>query len=210
MGKRARRAFLRQFAAGIFTLVLVYLCLTAYRDIRDNYAAELWQALGYGDAPAVFTLSELPIALIVLVALSLLSIIKNNRRGLLAAYAIMIGGSALIGVGTLLFDAHLIDGMTWMILVGLGLYLGYVPYGCVLFDRTVAALGVVATSVFLIYVSDAVAYSGTVGVVLYRKLATPDLSMLEFFRALSYATSIITVALFSASAFYFLRRARNE
>jgi Family of unknown function (DUF5690) len=30
----------------------------------------------------------------------------------------------------------------WMIAVGLGLHLGHVPYGCVLFDRTIAALGV--------------------------------------------------------------------
>lgn len=38
-----------------------------------------------------------------------------------------------------------------------------VPYGCVLFDRTIAAPRIVAIAVFLIYVRDAVAYGGSVG-----------------------------------------------
>ncbi|HET6614149.1 MAG TPA: DUF5690 family protein [Kofleriaceae bacterium] len=209
MDRRARRAFVARFALGIAILVVVYLFLTAYRDIRDNYAAELWQGLDYGDQPAAFTRSELPIALVVMLVLSLLSLIKDNRRGLIATYAIMIAGCVLVGLGTLLFDLGVVGGMGWMVMVGLGLYLGYVPYGCVLFDRTVAAVGVVATAVFLIYVSDAVAYSGTVGVVLYRRLAAPELSMVDFFRWLSYFTSATTTVLFVVAGIYFLRRAKK-
>jgi len=106
-----------------------------------------------------------------MLVLGLLYLVKNNRRGLLLTYAIMGVGAALVGLGTLLFDLGAIPPMAWMIAVGLGLYLGYVPYGCVLFDRTIAALEIVATAVFLIYVSDAVAYGGSVGVVLYKTLA---------------------------------------
>jgi hypothetical protein len=93
-----------------------------------------------------------------------------------------------------------------MLLVGLGLYLGYVPYGCVLFDRTIAALGIVATAVFLIYVSDAVAYGGSVVVVLYKNLGQADISMLEFFRYFSYATSAFCLLSLVICGRYFLRR----
>ncbi len=208
MFKRDRRAFLSRYLLGLSLLVVVYFFLTAYRDFRDNFAAELWTALGHGSAPEVFTLSELPIAFTVMIALSLLYLIKDNRRGLAATYGLMIAGSILLGASTLLFDLHLIGGMAWMVLVGLGLYLGYVPYGCVLFDRMIAALGVVATAVFLIYVSDAVAYGGSVGVVLYKTLGRPQTSMLDFFRYFSYATSVATTICFAASGLYFMRRAR--
>jgi hypothetical protein len=97
-----------------------------------------------------------------------------------------------------------------MILVGLGLYLGYVPYGCVLFDRTIAALGIVATAVFLIYVSDAVAYGGSVGVVLYKNLGQANISKLQFFRYFSYATSGICIVSLAISGAYFLRRAPRQ
>ena len=157
MSRAERREFVRRFFPGLLLLVIVYLFLTGYRDFRDNYAAEIWADLGADQQSSLFTLTEIPIAISVMIALGLLFLVKDNRRGLLLTYAIMIAGSAVIGVSTLLFDLGAIGPLVWMILVGLGLYLGYVPYGCVLFDRTIAALGIVATAVFLIYVSDGVA-----------------------------------------------------
>ena len=59
-------------------------------------------------------------------------------------------------VSTLLLDAGQIDGLAWMILVGLGAYLAYVPFGSVLFDRRIAATGFVGTAVFAIYLTDAI------------------------------------------------------
>ena len=208
MSRAERRQFLQQFFPGLLLLVVVYLFLTGYRDFRDNYAAEIWAELGEGDRASVFTLTEIPIAFSVMVALALLFLVKDNRRGLLFTYLIMIGGSVLIGVATLLFDAGLLSPLIWMTLVGLGLYFGYVPYGCVLFDRTIAALGIVATAVFLIYVSDAVAYSGSVGIVLYKTLGQASTSKLQFFRYFSYATSIVSTVFFAAGGLYFLRRAQ--
>jgi hypothetical protein len=208
MQRAERRAFMRRFLPGLLLLVLVYFFLTAYRDFRDNYAAEIWADLGLGDRAAVFTVTELPIALAVMLVLGLLYLVKNNRRGLLLTYVIMGTGAALVGVATLMFDADLIGPTPWMLLVGLGLYLGYVPYGCVLFDRTIAALGIVATAVFLIYVSDAVAYGGSVVVVLYKNLGQADISMLEFFRYFSYATSGFCLLSLAICGRYFLRRSR--
>lgn len=201
-----RSRFVRSYWLGLLLLVIVYLFLTGYRDYRDNFAAEIWTDLGQGDQASKFTITEIPIALAVMVVLGLLYLVKNNRTGLLLTYLIMIAGSALIGIATLLFDAGAIGPTVWMSLVGLGLYLGYVPYGCVLFDRTIATLGVVATAVFLIYISDAVAYGGSVGIVVYKRFGQSAISKLEFFRYFSYATSIACTVLFSIAAAYFMRR----
>jgi hypothetical protein len=210
MGPDERRAFVRRYAFGLVLLVITYFFLTAYRDFRDNYAAEIWADLGRGDQAAVFTITELPIALSVMVVLGMLYLVKDNRRGLMLTYVIMASGALLVGAGTLLFDAGVIGPTTWMMAVGLGLYLGYVPYGSVLFDRTIAALGTVATAVFLIYVSDAVAYGGSVLVVLYKNLGQADISMLQFFRYFSYAMSVTCLVALAISGRYFLRRASRR
>ena len=209
MNSEARRHFARRYWPGLLTLVITYLFLTAYRDFRDNFQADIWREMGQGGA-AVFTATEIPIGIGVLLILSLLYLLKNNRAGLIATYAIMIAGSILVGGATLLFDAGAIGPRAWMTAVGLGLYLAYVPYGCVLLDRTIAVLGTVATAVFLIYVSDAVAYGGSVGVVAYKMFGQAELPYLDFFRAFSYAMSIATTALFSWSLWYFLRQAGRD
>jgi hypothetical protein len=48
MSAAERGAFLRAYAPGVVLLVLSYILLTAFRDFRDNFAAEIWKALGYG------------------------------------------------------------------------------------------------------------------------------------------------------------------
>jgi len=209
MDKAERRAFLRTYWPGLVMLVITYLFLTAYRDFRDNFAAEIWADLGADQQPGLFTITEIPIALSVMVVLGLLYLVKSNRLGLLLTYVIMGCGAAMIGIATLLFDFGAIPPIAWMIAVGLGLYLGYVPYGCVLFDRTIAALKIVATAVFLIYVSDAVAYGGSVGILVYKTLGQASISKLQFFRYFSYATCVACVLCFAISGRYFLRHARR-
>jgi hypothetical protein len=89
----------------------------------------------------------------------------------------------------------------------MGLYLGYVPINCVLFDRLIAAIGQAATAGFLIYVADASGYAGSVALMLYKNFGSPELSWLTFFIQASYVMSIGCMALFGASALWFKRSA---
>lgn len=201
-----RRAFIRRFAFGLVTLTGLYMFLTAYRDFRDNFAAEIWSALGLGDEPYVFTASELPVALLVMLALASIYKIKGNRTALITIHGLMGAGTVLIGGATVLFDLGVISGAVWMVALGVGLYLAYVPYGCVLFDRLIAATGATGTAVFMIYVTDAFGYAGSVGLLLFKNFGGADLSWLDFFRGFSYATAVACTAAFIASGLYFARR----
>lgn len=206
MDGAARRAFFTAYAPGLVMLVALYVLLTAYRDFRDNFAREIWDALGFAGAPEILTTAELPVALGALVAVSAIVVVKDNRRALLVLHALMLAGALLIGASTYLFDAGMIGPVGWMISVGLGLYVGYVPFNSVLFDRMIAAVGSVATAGFLIYVADAFGYLGSVGLLLAKSFAQPELSWLEFFRGMSYVVAVLTTLLYLGSALYFARR----
>ncbi|AGP38703.1 membrane protein [Sorangium cellulosum So0157-2] len=208
MDRAARRAFVLANAGGLATLVLGYIVLTAYRDFRDNFAREIWDALGFADQPAILTTAEIPVAMGALLSVAVMMGIRSNRKALLAVHGIMLGGALLAGVSTALYQAGVIGPVGWMISVGLGLYVGYVPYNCVLFDRLIAAVGSVATAGFLITAADAFGYLGSVVLLLYKSFGQAKLSWLEFFLGFSYATAFICAALFAASAGYFWLRTR--
>jgi hypothetical protein len=198
-----RRSFFARFAPGLISLTALYVFLTAYRDFRDNFAADVFAQLGVLDA-GVFAKTESLVAVCVLILLGSVFLIRDNRRALLAIHWLMGIGVALIAAATAAFGLGLIDGVTWMILNGVGLYLGYVPYGCVLFDRLIAATGVVATSVFMIYVTDAFGYVGSVGVLLFKHFG-PQLSWLDFMVRFSWVTAAVSGAGFAISGIYFAR-----
>ncbi len=206
MDAAQRRRFVLAFLPGLSFLTFLYMFLTAYRSIRDDFAREIWDALGYGSQPSIFAWTEVPVAVGVLIGLALLMMVKDNRRALLVVHGMMAGGTALIGIVTFGYQMGWLGPVPFMVLVGFGAYLAYVPFGCVLFDRLIATVGFVATAGFMIYVTDAFGYVGSVGIMLYKNFGEANLDWLSFFVRFSYATSVICTVCFVASGIYFWRR----
>ena len=211
MDQQARVEFFKRYWVGLTALTTLYITLTAYRDFRDNFSVEIWKALGYtkAEVSSLLANTELAVTVGVLVLLALLMLIRDNRKALLAVHLIMLSGTALVGVSTLLFEHQIIDAVSWMSLVGLGLYAAYVPFGCILFDRLIATVGAIGTAGFMIYLTDAFGYLGAVNLMLYKDLGQPDLSWLNFFTQVSYLTSIICTTLYLVSLLYFSYITRN-
>ena len=205
MPREERWRFLRRYLTGMILLCVAYFFLTAYRDFRDNYQADLFLQMGVSDA-AAFSRTERPVAFGVLVVLGLLFLIRDNRAGLIGAYVIMICGLAMMGVSTWMYQQGMLGGESWMIWSGLGVYLAYVPYGSVLFERTIAVTRFAGTSVFAIYVIDALGYTGSVGLQLYKDLFAGDESRLEFFTNFTTAMAWGGIPLMVLAMVYFLRQ----
>lgn len=211
MNHANRMAFIRQFGPGLLLLCIAYFFLTAYRDYRDNYQVEIFDGLGYPYAQnkTIISKAETIVMFGVLGVLAALNFVKDNRRGLLSAFGVMLFGVLLLAGSTLSFQAGWISGFWWMTCTGLGSYLAYVPYGSVLFDRLIASTRVTGTAVFAIYLADAIGYTGSVGVQLYKDLAAGSMSRLGFFTGFTWFLAILGAACLMASAVYFARKTRR-
>ncbi|HYI78858.1 MAG TPA: DUF5690 family protein, partial [Chryseolinea sp.] len=203
MGSEGRSDFVKAFWPGIMLFTLTYMLLTTFREFRDNFSAEVWKSLGYGDSPEIFTTTEVPVSVTVLIVIGSLMVIKNNKTALMVSHLIIFIGMVMIGVSTFLFQKDLISPPLWMILIGTGLYLGYVPFNSIFFDRLLAAFKYVGTVGFLIYVADAFGYLGSIGVLFFKEFGYAQLSWLEFFFSAGYTISIAGSLLIGASMFYF-------
>ena len=203
MNHEERKKFLFMFAPGLIVLILTYTLLTAFRDFRDNYSAEVWKTLGFGNSPEIFTKTETPVTLAILIIMGSIMFIRSNRNAFMINQVIILCGMLLVGVATFLFDQGLIPATTWMMMLGMGLYLGYVPFNSILFDRMIATFKYVSTVGFLIYLADAFGYLGSIGVLLYKELGQPSLSWLEFFIHAGYIMSVSGSLLILGSMLYF-------
>jgi Family of unknown function (DUF5690) len=205
-----RKAFMRSFFPGILLFVLAYMLLTCFREFRDNFAAEVWASLGYGNSPEIFTTTEVPVSLLVLVVMGSLMLIKNNKLALMVIHLIILFGMVLIGVATYLFETHHLSPPVWMSLIGLGLYLGYVPFNSIFFDRLIAAFRYVGTVGFIMYVSDAFGYLGSIVVVILKDIfGYAGMGWVDFFFIAGYAVSLAGTLLIGGSMVYFHLRHRQ-
>ncbi len=210
MNALARRKAFASYAIGLTALVIIYVGLTALRDFRDNFAAEIWTDLGFKDNAEIFTVSELPIGVVVLSALALLSLFKDNRNGFMANLVLIGIGLALAGGSTLAFQMGFVGPVVWMILLGGGLYLAYTPFNGLLFDRFLAASGVVGTAGFFIYVADASGYLGSVALLLFKNFSGMVLPWSQFLIYATYGTSVIGLLLLLGASVYFAGRLKGQ
>ena len=155
-----RKAFLAAFFWGVFSLVAAYIFLTIIRDFRDNFMADIWQSLGYEKNPEIFTLTETPIAICVLIITAFISFFRNNFKALLLNHYLVIGGFLLAIISSLLFKMGWINPVVWMTATGFGLYIGYVPINCMVFERLIAAFKQKGNIGFLMYLADTFGYLG--------------------------------------------------
>jgi hypothetical protein len=169
MSKKERMDFFKAFKPGIIILVLVYVVLTALRDIRDNFAVEIWETMGINVNPELLTQTEIPITLILLVMMALLVLVKNNQKALFLYHWIIIAGLVLAVGATILLQMGIIPPFLWVVLTGTGIYMGYIPFNCLLFDRLIASFKSAGNVGFLMYLADSFGYLGSVGIVTIKQ-----------------------------------------
>ncbi|MFN7492147.1 MAG: DUF5690 family protein [Cyclobacteriaceae bacterium] len=203
MNAQERKDFTSTFLPGIILFVLAYVLLTSFRDFRDNFSAEIWKSLNMGNDPSIYTSTEVPVSIIVLVCMGSLMLIKNNQLALMVNHVIIALGMVLIGVANYLFQLQMIEPKTWMVLIGLGLYLGYIPFNSIFFDRLIAAFQYTGTVGFIMYVADSFGYLGSVSVLFFKEFGHANLSWLNFFISGGYIVSATGTLLITGSMIYF-------
>jgi hypothetical protein len=165
-----RLAVLRRHGPGLAGIVLAYLLITVLRSLRADFAPEIWAGLGYASQPAVFTQSELWVTLVVVMANGALVLVKDNRRAFFTGLMLSLAG---LGVGLLALWGHgrgMVPPFTFMVLLGVGMYVPYVAVHTTIFERFIALTRERGNLGFLMYFADAIGYLGYVGVMLGRGL----------------------------------------
>jgi MFS family permease len=203
MNGAERKKFIRQFWPGMVLFIFSYVLLTAFRDFRDNFSTELWQALHYTGGPEIFTTAELPAVLLVLILVGSIMLIKNNAAAFLANHVLIFLGLVAVGVGCFLFRQQQLSPVGMMITVGTGLYLAYVPFNSIFFERMLATFQFSGTVGFVMYVSDSFGYVGSVAALFIKEFGMLNMNWLDFFLNGALIVSVAGSTLMACSAIYF-------
>jgi hypothetical protein len=211
MTREERRQLFKMYGGGLVAVVLTYMFLTIMRDLRDNFMANMWNELGYGQKPAIFTKTETITSLVVLLMMSLLVVVRKNIRALRLIHWVIAAGFLLAGISSAMFVSGALDGAVWMQLAGLGLYMGYIPFNCIYFERLIATFRIAGNVGFLIYVADAWGYLGSMTVMLCKEVFKIQFTLkwTEFYPYCVVVFAIVGVVATVFSLVYFNGKYKN-
>lgn len=211
---RAEGAMLfRRYGTGLGITMAAYVLCGALRAYRDYFQVELYSAAGINSShTSVFALGEGVISALVLVTCAGFSRIHDNMRAMYSILATSAAGGVIIVVVTASWLAGSVAGVFWVVGVGCGTFLAYVPLGTMIFDRLLAAAGESLTSSLLQLVADTCVLVGTAALLCFFEreqgarvepegAALVDHGAFFSFIALGIGTSIFVLMIAAAVAF---------
>lgn len=143
--------------------------MVAFRSFRDYFASNVYQdLLNRSVRSSDYLLADWPAAAVACAVMMYISTIRDNRRALVAMHVMMIGGAAILGAVAVLYHLGQLSGMVTMTMIGIGLYIAWLPSQAIIIDRILSATHTAGTSVFLIFATDGLGYAGTLALLFYK------------------------------------------
>jgi hypothetical protein len=93
-----------------------------------------------------------------------------------------------------------------MIIVGFSMYLPYIAFHVLFFERWIAYFKIKSNIGFLMYVADAAGYLGSTLVLLFKNFNSVQYSWVSFFTFSALITSIFIIVLSIANFIYFKKQ----
>lgn len=206
MKRQNRKELMQALGTGILLVTVTYVFLTILRDIRDNYMANMWRELGYGSNFAIFTRTETITSVVVLLMMGSLVLVRRNMLALRLVHMVILAGFLLGGISSVLFITGRMAGATWMQLTGLGLYMAYIPFNSIFFERLIASFRMAANVGFLMYITDAFGYLGSVILMVTKESMKFDITWSNYFAWGVALFSVVGTITIVSSLTWFSRR----
>lgn len=208
MNKKEQNSFMKKFFFGILMLILFYGCLTVFREMRDSFVSNYWEEVGTFNT-SIFTKTEFPIAVILTILMGFVVIIKNNHLALNVLYIMGGLGAVLMLLSTCLYMNGVLSPFVWMVTVGTGLFMGYIPFSFII-ERLIASLKIASTAVFVLYMGDTVGYFGSAGVFLYKNFHETEISWNNMFIYTSLLMGLFSLITIVVTYFYFKKYFKSK
>lgn len=148
------------------------------------------------------------VTMIILVVFGLLILIRNNRKALLLLLGMVICSMMCMSYLSFCYDSLQWNPETWLFFQSLCLYMAYLCFQTIFFDRFIACFRIQGNVGFFIVLIDFVGYLGTVIVLIIKEFFNPDIDWSVFYNRLAGYVGMSCVILF-LGAFIYLCQVRS-
>lgn len=208
MDGRSRWSVYRQFMPILTLLFVANLLLLMLRDVKEDFLVNIFDTTGHSSW--FFAQLDSIVTGIILVLFALMTLVRRNIRALSILLVMVTLGAAVMSVISFGYDVVRLSPVVWLFVQSLCLYVAYLAFQTIFFDRFIACFKVRGNVGFFIATIDAIGYTGTVCILMVKEFATPDLDWLAFYNLLAGCVGVFCVAAFSVAGVLILRRYRRE
>ena len=210
LDKQQRWNLFRSFAPVLTMLFFANLFLTVLQDVKEDFLVKIFDVAGSGYSSWIFAQLDSIVTLIILIIFGLMVFVRNNMRVLLILLSLVILGMLTMSFISLRYEALQLSPVVWLFIQSLCLYLAYLCFQTIFFDRFIACFRIRGNVGVFIVLIDFIGYLGTVIVLAVKEFLNPDINWLSFYNQLAGYVGLGCSVLFVGAWVYLYRQAKRR
>lgn len=202
-----RRQLFKSYMPLLIMLFFANLFITILRDIKEDFLVNIIDVSTISSW--LFAQVDGMVTLIILGIFAMMSLINSNYRVLqVLGYGYWWSGHNQLSAFN--YDALQLPTLYWLFLQSLSLYIVYLSFQTLFFERFIACFKIKGNVGFFIATIDFIGYTGTVCVLLFKEFCSPDINWMEFYNQFSGWVGIVCSIAFIGSVIYLMQRYKLE
>lgn len=202
-----RWALFRSFMPFLLMLFVANIVLTVLRDIKEDFLVKIVDVSDY--SPWLFSQIDSVVTVIILMLFGAMVLVKDNKRALTVLLASLIGCMAVMAVVSFGYEAIPLSTVAWLFVQSLCLYVAYLTFQTIFFDRFIACFKIVGNVGFFIVLNDFLGYVGTLLLLSLKESFAADIDWHYFYNMMAGCVGVVCCCSFAGSLVYLQRRYRR-
>ena len=206
-GKQRWELF-KSFMPFLSMLFIANIAIVVLRDIKEDFLVNIIDVSAY--SPWLFAQIDSVVTLIILGIFGLMVLVKDNLKALSVLFGLIIAGMIVMSVASFGQQQLRLSPVIWLFIQSLCLYIAYLTFQTIFFDRFIACFRIRGNVGFFIVTTDFLGYTGTVLVLVLKEFCNPDIDWAVFYNQFAGYVGIFCCVTFVCSFVYLHQRFRKE
>ena len=183
---KGRVALFRKYAPILTLLFIGNFMLLVLRDIKEDFLVNILDMSN--QSSWLFARIDTIVTLIILGIFALFAFFRSNIRALLWLMTLVIAGCLTMTYVSFHYETLDLKPVTWLFIQSLSLYIAYLTFQTIFFDRFIACFRIKGNVGFFIALIDFIGYLGTVTLLSTKEFLNIEL---EWFALFNHITGIV-------------------
>ena len=204
LDSKGRKALFLKYAPILTLLFIGNFMLLVLRDIKEDFLVYILDMSN--QSSWMFARIDTIVTLIILGIFALFIFFRSNIRALLWLMTLVIAGCLTMTYVSYHYDTLDLSPVMWLFIESLSLYIAYLTFQTVFFDRFIACFRIKGNVGFFIAMIDFIGYLGTVTLLSTKELLNIEVEWFALFNHIACGVGALCTVLFTVAGILIYRK----
>ena len=199
-----RKLLFRSYAPILTLLFVGNFMLLVLRDIKEDFLVNILDMSNLSSW--LFAQVDTIVTLVILGIFAAFIFFRSNIRALMCLMGLVIAGCLVMTYVSLNYEALDWQPVVWLFVQSLCLYIAYLTFQTIFFDRFIACFRIRGNVGFFIAIIDFIGYMGTVTLLSTKEFLNFDMEWFALYNHMACAVGAVCAVLFTVAAVLIYKR----